>query len=198
MTSTSGPTRAETRLAHGHFADHARWRLARQLEPRASAHARLEAMRRLADAGIPVSAFVSPLIPGLNDRELEKLLDGGPRPRGDERGLHAAAPAARGRRTVPRVAGRACSGKGLAHHVGALRPARRTRQRRPTSAATLKGSDTSPTSSASASNLPAAALGSPRAASRHDRLPAATAPAAGRRAATVAVLEAGVRSPVCG
>ncbi len=49
--------------------------LARQLEPRASApHARLEAMRLLTDAGIPVSAFVSPLIPGLNDRELEKLL----------------------------------------------------------------------------------------------------------------------------
>jgi len=49
--------------------------LARQLEPRASApHARLEAMRSLSDAGIPVSAFVSPLIPGLTDKELEKLL----------------------------------------------------------------------------------------------------------------------------
>ena len=49
--------------------------LARQLEPRAnSPQARLETMRLLADAGIPVSAFVSPLIPGLNDRELENLL----------------------------------------------------------------------------------------------------------------------------
>lgn len=49
--------------------------LARQLEPRASApHARLKAMRELSDAGIPVSLFVSPLIPGLNDHELEKLL----------------------------------------------------------------------------------------------------------------------------
>lgn len=49
--------------------------LARQLEPRASApHARLAAMRQLSEAGIPVSLFVSPLIPGLNDHELEKLL----------------------------------------------------------------------------------------------------------------------------
>jgi DNA repair photolyase len=49
--------------------------LARQLEPRASApHARLEAMRKLSEAGVPVSIFASPLIPGLNDHELEKLL----------------------------------------------------------------------------------------------------------------------------
>lgn len=49
--------------------------LARQLEPRASApHARLEAIGRLAEAGVRVSAFVAPLIPGLTDHELEKLL----------------------------------------------------------------------------------------------------------------------------
>ncbi len=49
--------------------------LARQLEPRASApHARLRAMRTLAEVGIPVAAFISPLIPGLNDHEMEKLL----------------------------------------------------------------------------------------------------------------------------
>ncbi len=49
--------------------------LARQLEPRASApHARLEAMEKLAAAGVPVSVFVAPLIPGLNDQELESLL----------------------------------------------------------------------------------------------------------------------------
>lgn len=49
--------------------------LARQLEPRASApQARLEAMAKLAAAGIPVSVFVAPLIPGINDHELEKLL----------------------------------------------------------------------------------------------------------------------------
>jgi len=49
--------------------------LARQLEPRACApHARLAAMQQLSEAGIPVSLFASPLIPGLNDHELEKLL----------------------------------------------------------------------------------------------------------------------------
>ncbi len=49
--------------------------LARQLEPRASApHARLRAMLTLAEAGVPVAAFISPLIPGLNDHEMEKLL----------------------------------------------------------------------------------------------------------------------------
>jgi len=67
---------AQNRLAHiGVSLTTLDGALARQLEPRASApHARLEAMRLLADAGIPVSAFVSPLIPGLNDRELETLL----------------------------------------------------------------------------------------------------------------------------
>ena len=49
--------------------------LARQLEPRASApHARLEAMARLAEAGVPVAVLTAPLIPALNDHELEKLL----------------------------------------------------------------------------------------------------------------------------
>lgn len=49
--------------------------LSRKLEPRASApRARLQAMAELAEAGVPVAAFVSPLIPALNDNELEKLL----------------------------------------------------------------------------------------------------------------------------
>ncbi len=49
--------------------------LARQLEPRASApHARLEAIGRLTETGVPVSVIVAPLIPGINDAELEKLL----------------------------------------------------------------------------------------------------------------------------
>lgn len=52
--------------------------LARQLEPRASAPpARLRAMATLHAAGVPVSLFVAPLIPGLTDHELEKLLAAG-------------------------------------------------------------------------------------------------------------------------
>lgn len=51
-------------------------KLARAMEPRASApKRRLEAMRRLADAGVPVGVMTAPMIPGLNDDELEALLE---------------------------------------------------------------------------------------------------------------------------
>lgn len=50
--------------------------LARRLEPRASAPARrLEAIRRLSAAGVPVSVMVAPLIPVLTDGELESILE---------------------------------------------------------------------------------------------------------------------------
>ncbi|WP_322988618.1 PA0069 family radical SAM protein [Hoeflea sp.] len=51
-------------------------KLARTLEPRASPpEKRLEAMRALSDAGIPVSVMAAPVIPGLNDHEIERILD---------------------------------------------------------------------------------------------------------------------------
>lgn len=50
--------------------------LARALEPRAATPAkRLEAIRRLSEVGIPVAVLTSPMIPGLNDHELERLLE---------------------------------------------------------------------------------------------------------------------------
>lgn len=50
--------------------------LARKLEPRASTPAkRLEAIRLLADAGIPTGVMASPMIPALNDHELEAILE---------------------------------------------------------------------------------------------------------------------------
>ena len=50
--------------------------LARTMEPRASTPTkRLEAIRQLADAGIPASVMMGPVIPGLNDHELERILD---------------------------------------------------------------------------------------------------------------------------
>lgn len=50
-------------------------KLARILEPRASSpRARLEAMRVLADAGVPVGPSAAPMIPGLNDHELPAIL----------------------------------------------------------------------------------------------------------------------------
>lgn len=50
--------------------------LARAMEPRASTpQRRLEAIRRLADAGVPVGVGFAPVIPGLNDHELESVLE---------------------------------------------------------------------------------------------------------------------------
>lgn len=51
-------------------------RLASRMEPRASAPARrIEAVRRLASAGVPVGVNVSPVIPFLTDHEIESLLE---------------------------------------------------------------------------------------------------------------------------
>ena len=36
---------------------------------------RLEAMRTLSEAGVPVSVMVAPIVPGLNDHEVERILD---------------------------------------------------------------------------------------------------------------------------
>ena len=45
------------------------------MEPRAATPARrLEAIRALARAGVPVTVLASPMIPGLNDHELEAIL----------------------------------------------------------------------------------------------------------------------------
>jgi DNA repair photolyase len=50
--------------------------LARTLEPRAAApHRRLQTVKALAAAGVPVGVMVAPLIPQLNDRDLESILD---------------------------------------------------------------------------------------------------------------------------
>ncbi len=51
-------------------------KLARTMEPRASTPAkRLEAIRALSQAGIPAAAMVAPVIPGLTDHEMERILD---------------------------------------------------------------------------------------------------------------------------
>ncbi|MFE1601916.1 PA0069 family radical SAM protein [Methylobacterium sp. ID0610] len=49
--------------------------LARRMEPRAPRpEKRLAAIRALADAGVPVMVLMAPVIPGLNDHEIEALL----------------------------------------------------------------------------------------------------------------------------
>jgi DNA repair photolyase len=51
-------------------------KLARTMEPRASTPPkRLEALRQLVAAGVPASTLVAPVIPALNDAEIERILD---------------------------------------------------------------------------------------------------------------------------
>ena len=50
--------------------------LSRDMEPRAAApHRRLETIRQLTEAGLPVSVMMAPIIPALNDHEIEPLLE---------------------------------------------------------------------------------------------------------------------------
>jgi DNA repair photolyase len=50
--------------------------LARTMEPRCSTPARrLEALKKLSEAGIPTTVMVAPVIPALNDSEIERILD---------------------------------------------------------------------------------------------------------------------------
>lgn len=51
-------------------------RLARRMEPRAATPAkRLEVIRALAEAGVPAGVMVAPVIPGLTDAEMERILE---------------------------------------------------------------------------------------------------------------------------
>jgi DNA repair photolyase len=50
--------------------------LARVMEPRAATpQRRLETLRQLAAAGVPTSVMVAPVIPAINDAEIERILD---------------------------------------------------------------------------------------------------------------------------
>jgi DNA repair photolyase len=50
--------------------------LARRMEPRAASPLRrLDAVRTLRDAGVPVAVMIAPIIPGLNDEEIPRILD---------------------------------------------------------------------------------------------------------------------------
>ena len=51
-------------------------RIARVMEPRAAApHRRIEAVRALAQAGVPVTVMVAPIVPAINDSEIEAILE---------------------------------------------------------------------------------------------------------------------------
>jgi len=51
-------------------------KLSRSMEPRAATpEKRIDAIRRLSDAGVPVTVMFAPCIPGLNDHEMEAVLE---------------------------------------------------------------------------------------------------------------------------
>jgi DNA repair photolyase len=51
-------------------------KLARVMEPRAATPARrLDALHKLSEAGVPTSVMVAPIIPAVNDAEIERILD---------------------------------------------------------------------------------------------------------------------------
>jgi DNA repair photolyase len=51
-------------------------KLARVMEPRAATPARrLDALHQLSEAGVPTSVMVAPVIPAINDAEIERILD---------------------------------------------------------------------------------------------------------------------------
>ncbi|MDR3494120.1 MAG: PA0069 family radical SAM protein [Ancalomicrobiaceae bacterium] len=51
-------------------------KIARAMEPRASAPAkRLEALKLLAAAGVPVGVMIAPVVPAINDAEIERILE---------------------------------------------------------------------------------------------------------------------------
>ena len=51
-------------------------KLARTMEPRAATpKRRLETLRQLSQAGVPTTVMVAPIIPALNDMEIERILD---------------------------------------------------------------------------------------------------------------------------
>jgi DNA repair photolyase len=50
-------------------------KLARAMEPRAAApHRRVATIKGLSEAGVPVAVMTAPIVPGLNDSEIEDLL----------------------------------------------------------------------------------------------------------------------------
>ena len=51
-------------------------KLCRAMEPRAATpERRIDTLRRLAEAGVPVNVSVAPIIPGLNDHEIESIVE---------------------------------------------------------------------------------------------------------------------------
>ncbi len=136
--------------------------LARKLDPRAAApQRRLQIVKALSEAGIPVGVIVAPIIPQLNDHDLEAILEAAAAAGARHAGWIDAAAAARGRAALSRLARRALpaargardeprpadarrQGLRIAIRRAHGRP-RRVRRSRPTSASSWPASDSAST-----------------------------------------------------
>ncbi len=130
--------------------------LARKLDPRApSPQRRLALVKALAEAGVPVGVNVAPVIPQLTDSRARVDPRGGGGRRRALRCVDHAAPSARSRASLPRLA--RCPLSAARRARDEHRPAnpRRTRQRAPLPRAHGRTRANSPISSASASRSPA-------------------------------------------
>ena len=85
-------------------------KLARKMEPRAATPMRRpETLRRLAQAGVPTTVMVAPIIPALNDMEIERILEAARTAGVEGSRLRLAASPARSARPIPRMADRELS-----------------------------------------------------------------------------------------
>ena len=79
--------------------------LARILEPRAAApHRRMRTIETLARAGVPVGVSVSPIIPFINEPEIERILEAAAAARARARVRHRPAPAVGSEPALPALA----------------------------------------------------------------------------------------------
>jgi DNA repair photolyase len=106
------------------------WRASWNRAP-AAPQRRLRTIEALARAGVPVGVSVSPVIPFLNEPELERILQAGARRRRHARLQHRAAPALGSEPAVPALAAAARARARGTHHGAGARHAWRPRQRQP-------------------------------------------------------------------
>ena len=100
--------------------------LARILEPRAAApHRRIRTIEALARAGVPVGVSVSPIIPFINEPEIERILEAAAAAGASIGVRHRPAPALGGEPAVPALARSALSRSRRARHGANPRDARR-------------------------------------------------------------------------
>ncbi len=109
--------------------------LARKMEPRApTPEKRIEAIARLNDAGVPAGVMIAPVIPAVNDAEIETILTRASAAGAREARLYRSAPAARVARHVSRMAAGPFSRPAQAFRVARAVDARAARTTRPSGA----------------------------------------------------------------